>query len=127
MHLCPSESSDDGSSSRSTGGGSSRGLVVVDGSDSSEESSDEPASSAVEATPVPSSEATLTQEDEPVIDEFEELPTLALDKTPPEESSGLKYSIIAVISLILVIGGFMLWRKFKKPKEYVQLPPQNTN
>jgi len=137
---CPSETteedSDSGSSGSSSGGGSSSGLVVVGGNDNSD--SDSSSNGAAAGAPSAaagsgggaassSSGATSTQKDEPVIDEPEEIPTYVPDKTPSKEGSGLKYSIIAAISLLLVVGGFMMWRKFKKPKEYVQLPSQNPN
>tara|TARA_Y100000310_G_scaffold341185_1_gene439546 strand:- start:838 stop:1578 length:741 start_codon:yes stop_codon:yes gene_type:complete len=126
---CPSETPEEEESDSGSGGGSSSGLVVVGGSDSSGDSGDESASSAGGAPTATggggggaaSSSGTATQEDEPVIDELEEIPTYVPDKTPSKEGSGLKYSIIAAISLLLVVGGFMMWRKFKKPKEYVPL------
>ena len=41
-----------------------------------------------------------------------------------EGSSALRYSIIAVLALILIVGGFVLWNKFKKPKP--EIPIQKT-
>ena len=52
----------------------------------------------------------------------EEEPTVVIEEEPPKEgSSALMYSIIAVIVLILLIGGLLLWRKSKKPTDYVPI------
>jgi len=43
-----------------------------------------------------------------------------------EGSSALLYSVIAIVALILIVGGFLLWSKFKKPKPELpiqQAPP----
>jgi len=38
--------------------------------------------------------------------------------------ASLMYSLIAAGVLILIVGGFLLWNKFKKPKE--ELPIHET-
>lgn len=38
-------------------------------------------------------------------------------------SSALLYSIIAVAALILIVGGFLLWNKSKKPKNELPIQP----
>lgn len=40
-----------------------------------------------------------------------------------EGSSALLYSILAAVALILIVGGFVLWNKFKKPKIPIQENP----
>lgn len=103
----PSSSSSGGSSGGSGGGSSGAGLGVVE----------------EEVTPEPVEEVVEEEPEEP-----EELPTYFIDEEIPEEgNSALMYSIIAVIVLILLVGGLLLWRKSKKPTGYVpiQQMPQN--
>ena len=80
-----------------------------------------------EFTATPSAPSAPSVEEEPE-EEPEELPTVVIDEEIPEEgNSALMYSIIAVIVLILLVGGLLLWKKSKKPTDYVpiQQMPQN--
>ena len=46
------------------------------------------------------------------------------DEEPEDDNSILIYSLIAVGALILIVGGFVAWNKFKKPKD--ELPIHET-
>jgi hypothetical protein len=102
----PGCSTDSGSSESDSGSGGSSG------------SSSGAGITTVEEVVVPEPKVEEEPEEEP-----EELPTYFIDEEIPEEgNSALMYSMIAVIVLILLVGGLLLWRKSKKPQEYVQMP-----
>ena len=46
------------------------------------------------------------------------------DEEPKDDNSILIYSLIAVGAIILIVGGFVAWNKFKKPKD--ELPIHET-
>ncbi len=80
-----------------------------------------------EFTATPSAPSAPSVKEEPEED-HEELPTVVIDEEIPEEgNSALMYSILAVIVLILLVGGLLMWKKSKKPNNYVpiQQMPQN--
>ena len=80
-----------------------------------------------EVTATPSAPSAPSVKEEPEED-HKELPTVVIDEEIPEEgNSALMYSILAVIVLILLVGGLLMWKKSKKPNNYVpiQQMPQN--
>jgi len=80
-----------------------------------------------EFTATPSAPSAPSVKEEPEED-HKELPTVVIDEEIPEEgNSALMYSILAVIVLILLVGGLLMWKKSKKPNNYVPIHqmPQN--
>ena len=86
--------------------------------ESTDESTDEETTDTTNDTTTP---AATTQKKTTTQKKSTTQQTASGDEEPESDNSILMYSLIAVGALVLIVGGFVAWNKFKKPKEEIPI------